>query len=112
MTYTLMALVVVAYAWQGLSGGALTSAWVLNPTVVGVEPWRLGEGALPRAVLRGGARRVDGRALAVRPRDRHRRRQHRVHRGIPPAELGARRLGAIFRLLGAYLTLRAQSGST
>ncbi|MGB3909019.1 MAG: rhomboid family intramembrane serine protease [Pseudolysinimonas sp.] len=41
VTYTLMALVVVAYAGQWLSGGALTSAWVLNPTVVGAEPWRL-----------------------------------------------------------------------
>jgi membrane associated rhomboid family serine protease len=41
VTYTLMALIVVAYAGQWLSGGALTSAWVLNPTVVGAEPWRL-----------------------------------------------------------------------
>lgn len=36
-----MALIVVAYAGQWLSGGALTDAWVLNPTVVGAEPWRL-----------------------------------------------------------------------
>jgi membrane associated rhomboid family serine protease len=36
-----MALILVAYAGQWLSGGALTSAWVLNPTVVGAEPWRL-----------------------------------------------------------------------
>lgn len=41
VTYTLMALIAVAYAGQWLSGGALTSAWVLNPTVVGAEPWRL-----------------------------------------------------------------------
>ncbi|GHF05489.1 rhomboid family intramembrane serine protease [Pseudolysinimonas yzui] len=41
VTYTLMGLIVVAYAVQWLSGGALTSAWVLNPTVVGAEPWRL-----------------------------------------------------------------------
>lgn len=36
-----MALIAVAYAVQWLSGGALTNAWVLNPTVVGAEPWRL-----------------------------------------------------------------------
>lgn len=41
VTYTLMGLIVVAYAVQWLSGGVLTSAWVLNPTVVGAEPWRL-----------------------------------------------------------------------
>lgn len=41
VTYTLMGLIVVAYAVQWLSGGALTSAWVLNPTLVGPEPWRL-----------------------------------------------------------------------
>jgi membrane associated rhomboid family serine protease len=41
VTYVLMGLIVVAYAGQWLSGGALTSAWVLNPTVVGAEPWRL-----------------------------------------------------------------------
>jgi membrane associated rhomboid family serine protease len=40
-TYTLMGLIVVAYAVQWISGGWLTSAWVLNPTVVGAEPWRL-----------------------------------------------------------------------
>lgn len=41
VTYTLMALIVVAYAGQWLSGGALTSAWVLDRRVVGAEPWRL-----------------------------------------------------------------------
>jgi membrane associated rhomboid family serine protease len=41
VTYTLMALIVLAYAGQWVSGGALTNAWVLNPTVVGAEPWRL-----------------------------------------------------------------------
>ncbi|WP_309708203.1 rhomboid family intramembrane serine protease [Pseudolysinimonas sp.] len=41
VTYTLMGLIVVAYALQWISGGGLTSAWVLNPTVVGAEPWRL-----------------------------------------------------------------------
>jgi membrane associated rhomboid family serine protease len=41
VTYTLMGLIVVAYALQWISGGALTSAWVLNPTLVGAEPWRL-----------------------------------------------------------------------
>ncbi|HWH98348.1 MAG TPA: rhomboid family intramembrane serine protease [Pseudolysinimonas sp.] len=40
-TYALMGLIVVAYAGQWLSGGGLTSAWVLNPTLVGAEPWRL-----------------------------------------------------------------------
>jgi membrane associated rhomboid family serine protease len=41
VTYTLMALIVIAYAGQWLSGGALTSAWVLDPREVGAEPWRL-----------------------------------------------------------------------
>ncbi len=41
VTYALMGLIVVAYAAQWLSGGALTNAWVLNPTLVGAEPWRL-----------------------------------------------------------------------
>jgi membrane associated rhomboid family serine protease len=41
VTYTLMALIVIAYILQWVSGGALTSAWVLNPTLVGAEPWRL-----------------------------------------------------------------------
>lgn len=40
-TYVLMGLVVVAYAAQWLTGQALTRAWVLDPTVVGAEPWRL-----------------------------------------------------------------------
>jgi membrane associated rhomboid family serine protease len=41
VTYVLMGLIVVAYGIQWLSGQALTAAWVLNPTVVGAEPWRL-----------------------------------------------------------------------
>jgi membrane associated rhomboid family serine protease len=36
-----MGLIAVVYAVQWLSGQALTNAWVLNPTVVGAEPWRL-----------------------------------------------------------------------
>jgi membrane associated rhomboid family serine protease len=40
-TYVLMGLIAVAYAGQWLSGGALTQAWVLLPTAVGVEPWRM-----------------------------------------------------------------------
>jgi membrane associated rhomboid family serine protease len=41
VTYVLMGLIAVAYAIQWISGQALTSAWVLNPTLVGAEPWRL-----------------------------------------------------------------------
>ena len=41
VSYALMDLIVVAYARQWLSGEALTSAWLLNPTLVGAEPWRL-----------------------------------------------------------------------
>jgi len=41
LTYLLMGLIVVAYAVQWMSGGALTSAWVLDPSAVGAEPWRL-----------------------------------------------------------------------
>lgn len=41
VTFVLMGLIVVAYAAQWLSGGALTSAWVLDPSKVGAEPWRL-----------------------------------------------------------------------
>jgi membrane associated rhomboid family serine protease len=40
-TYVLMGLIVVVYAVQWISQQALTDAWVLNPTVVGAEPWRL-----------------------------------------------------------------------
>lgn len=40
-TYVLMGLIVVVYAGQLLSSGWLTDAWVLDPTVVGAEPWRL-----------------------------------------------------------------------
>ena len=41
VTYTLMGIFVFALVGQWLSQGTLTSAWVLNPTVVGAEPWRL-----------------------------------------------------------------------
>lgn len=41
VTYVLMGLIVAAYLGQWLSGQALTTAWVLNPSVVGAEPWRL-----------------------------------------------------------------------
>jgi membrane associated rhomboid family serine protease len=40
-TYVLMGLIVIVYAVQWISQQALTDAWVLNPTVVGAEPWRL-----------------------------------------------------------------------
>lgn len=40
-TYVLMGLIVAAYAGQLLSSQALTDAWVLDPRVVGAEPWRL-----------------------------------------------------------------------
>lgn len=41
VTYVLMGLIVVAYAAQWITAQALTQAWLLNPTVVGAEPWRL-----------------------------------------------------------------------
>jgi len=41
VTYALMGLIVVAYAAQWLTGQALTNAWVLDPSRVGAEPWRL-----------------------------------------------------------------------
>lgn len=41
VTYVLMGLILVFYGLQWLTGQALTDAWVLNPTVVGAEPWRL-----------------------------------------------------------------------
>jgi membrane associated rhomboid family serine protease len=41
VTYSLMGLIAVGFAVQWLSGQSLTNAWVLNPTVVGAEPWRL-----------------------------------------------------------------------
>lgn len=40
-TYVLMGLIVLTYLVQWLSGQGLTQAWVLDPTVVGREPWRL-----------------------------------------------------------------------
>lgn len=41
VTFVLMGLIVAAYAVQWLTAQALTSAWVLDPSVVGAEPWRL-----------------------------------------------------------------------
>lgn len=41
VTYVLMGVIAVVYAAQWLSGQALTQAWVLNPSLVGAEPWRL-----------------------------------------------------------------------
>ena len=41
VTYSLMGLLVIVYAAQWITNQALTQAWVLNPTVVGAEPWRL-----------------------------------------------------------------------
>jgi len=41
VTYVLIGLCVVIYLAQWLSGGALTSAWVLDPRFIAVQPWRL-----------------------------------------------------------------------
>lgn len=41
VSYVLIGLNVIAYAAQWLSQQALTNAWVLDPSVVGAEPWRL-----------------------------------------------------------------------
>ncbi len=41
VTYVLIGLCVVIYAIQWLSGGALTSAWVLDPRLIASQPWRL-----------------------------------------------------------------------
>jgi membrane associated rhomboid family serine protease len=41
VTFVLMGLIVVAYAAQWLTQGALTNAWLLDPSRVGAEPWRL-----------------------------------------------------------------------
>lgn len=41
VTYVLMGLIVVAYALQWVTGQSLTAAWVLDPRVVGAQPWRL-----------------------------------------------------------------------
>jgi membrane associated rhomboid family serine protease len=41
VTYALIALCVVIYAIQWLSGGALTNAWVLDPRLIASQPWRL-----------------------------------------------------------------------
>jgi membrane associated rhomboid family serine protease len=40
-TYVLMGLIALGYVGQLVSNQALTAAWVLDPTVVGAEPWRL-----------------------------------------------------------------------
>lgn len=41
VTYGLIALCVVIYLGQWLSAGALTNAWVLNPSLIASQPWRL-----------------------------------------------------------------------
>ena len=41
VTFSLMGLIVLAYAGQWLSGQWLTNAWVLAVPIVGAEPWRL-----------------------------------------------------------------------
>ena len=41
VTYVLMGLIVVGYAAQWITGQALTEAWLLDPSRVGAEPWRL-----------------------------------------------------------------------
>lgn len=41
VSYVLMGLCVVIYLGQVLSGGALTDAWVLDPSAIRAEPWRL-----------------------------------------------------------------------
>lgn len=40
-TYVLMGVIAVAYGAQWLTGQRLTAAWLLDPNVVGAEPWRL-----------------------------------------------------------------------
>jgi membrane associated rhomboid family serine protease len=41
VTYLLIAVCVVIYLVQWLSGGALTNAWVLDPSRIASQPWRL-----------------------------------------------------------------------
>ena len=41
VTYVLIALCVVIYVIQWVSGGALTNAWVLDPRLIATQPWRL-----------------------------------------------------------------------
>lgn len=41
VTYVIMALCILLYLGQWLSGGLLTNAWVLQPSLIAVEPWRL-----------------------------------------------------------------------
>jgi membrane associated rhomboid family serine protease len=41
VTYVLMGLIVAGFAGQWITGQALTEAWLLDPSRVGAEPWRL-----------------------------------------------------------------------
>jgi membrane associated rhomboid family serine protease len=41
VTYVLMGLIVAGYAGQWITGQALTEVWLLDPSRVGAEPWRL-----------------------------------------------------------------------
>ena len=41
VTYALIAACVVIYIAQWLSGGALTNAWLLDPSAIASQPWRL-----------------------------------------------------------------------
>jgi len=41
VTYVLIALCVLLYVIQWVSGGALTEAWVLDPRAMATQPWRL-----------------------------------------------------------------------
>ena len=41
VTYALIASCVVLYIAQWLSGGALTNAWLLDPSAIASQPWRL-----------------------------------------------------------------------
>lgn len=41
VTYALIGLCVLIYVAQWVSGGALTNAWVLDPSLIASQPWRL-----------------------------------------------------------------------
>jgi membrane associated rhomboid family serine protease len=41
VTYVLMGLILAGFAGQWITGQALTEAWLLDPSRVGAEPWRL-----------------------------------------------------------------------
>jgi membrane associated rhomboid family serine protease len=41
VTYALIASCVLLYVVQWVSGGTLTNAWVLNPSLIASQPWRL-----------------------------------------------------------------------